>query len=938
MVNGSGGDDTIASTDLAGVADLTNLDLNGQTGNDTFNVTGLPASTTLALTVRGGLHTVADTLQVNALGAAVDNTGVTLTSPGKGPIQYSTIENLQLINASAFGFGGTSGNDAFIVSRASATQNAVSLNGAPPILVATGVPISINSLAGSDTTTIQETAFGLPDFGSGSAIGSHTNSAMTASGRGPANVGLHFTGGGNTNDTLRFNFTNPHDVAYYSDTADTANSGVVNILGGLTASFAGLAPVIFAGAGGSLTVDASANPGLSIMSVFDDVADLAGVGGNRIVGDNFFETAFYRGFNNLTVRSGPGLDALTLFSLDPATTETNYVLDGDDLLSTDNNSDLITLLELPAGATASLLGGAGDDAFFIGGISLDPILGNVSVQGEAGTDGLFLSDFNDTSSNSYVITNTQIVRSGLPITYDATLESVGISGSAFGNTFQFNSTAINTVYSVGSGAGNDTIQIGPTLNDIDGRIQINPEAGVDTLNVSDVGDVAGDSYALTLNAGQSELTFGDGADPIDIIYNFSGTQDLENLNLTLSNGGNTVVLNDTTATTTTSLSTGNGNDTVTIAGSNLVGNNLLSTNDGIDQVNLNIATNLSASLSIDAGLAAGISNQRDQISIQDALAGRALTFNYENAPLGTMLVGGLTQNLNLLGFENVVYSGTNATATVEGTSGTDDITVASQASAASVFLNGNPWDGPTDGAFAAALPGVAGGSTGPDLLIRGLNTFSNLDVRGGGGVDDQVYVYASSEADLVDPANAAQPVFRSVGYANGVMIPGQGIGNAYDFITVSDTNVFLSSIVAGNLVGITLPVPSEFAQSTPTTKGMIVNAGFEAVAAANGIADFINATLSSIFGIQVNGGDPLISNAPNGDLLQIFTPSTAQFIATSSPMLPSIARRSLVLLPHRSNGPWSHQATEWYKFLVTTTIQLSTSQTITSSLAKMSTH
>src|SRR5262245_29476709 len=70
----------------------------------------------------------------------------------------------------------------------------------------------------------------------GGALGRHTNAPFQASGRAPANIPLHFDGGGGSN-ALRRDFTPSQDVAYFSDDFDTANSGVVNVAGAFTLSF-----------------------------------------------------------------------------------------------------------------------------------------------------------------------------------------------------------------------------------------------------------------------------------------------------------------------------------------------------------------------------------------------------------------------------------------------------------------------------------------------------------------------------------------------------------------------------------------------------------------------------------------------------------------------------------------------------------------------------
>ena len=65
-------------------------------------------------------------------------------------------------------------------------------------------------------------------------------------------------------------------------------------------------------------------------------------------------------------------------------------------------------------------------------------------------------------------------------------------------------------------------------------MNLNTGLGTDTLNISDFGDNAADTYTLNFNAGTgaTELAFADGDDAIDIIYDANGTSgQLENFNL-----------------------------------------------------------------------------------------------------------------------------------------------------------------------------------------------------------------------------------------------------------------------------------------------------------------------------------------------------------------------------------------------------------------------
>src|SRR5262249_48925553 len=108
---------------------------------------------------------------------------------------------------------------------------------------------------------------------------------------------------------------------------------------------------------------------------------------------------------------------------------------------------------------------------------------------------------------------------------------------------------------------------------------------------------------------------------------------------------------------------------------------------------------------------------------------------------------------------------------------------------------GAGWEGPPAN-FFTTLPGVAGGSFGPDIRVNNINPATVLQVFGGGtaGAGDQLYVDAPSEQPVTDPVTAASTFntdplgLNALGTPNnvpGVIVPGFGVGNAFDDIGVN---------------------------------------------------------------------------------------------------------------------------------------------------------
>ncbi|MDA1048948.1 MAG: hypothetical protein O3C40_00510, partial [Planctomycetota bacterium] len=460
---------------------------------------------------------------------------------------------------------------------------------------------------------------------------------------------------------------------------------------------------------------------------------------------------------------------------------------------------------------------------------------------------------------------------------------------------------------------------------IDGTLNINTGLGTDSLTVSDFGDAAGvgqttgaddgaDTYGLTdlgtTPGGSTELTFVDGASTVDIRYDANGTAgQLENFTLIGSNAltaDNTYNIFATSATTSNTIS--DGDATVTGAGNNgtfeIDANQLqagaANTFNGFDgndtfNVDYNNASATGGTFVISGGANdTPLSDNRDLININNIVGARNTTFTYQ-AGAGEVDVTGLGTTLDADTVEQVNYNAdaaNNDDVTVNGRANTtDDLTVAPiTANRALVFLDGDPWDGPNEGDLFDQFPGVAGGSNGPDIDLNGVSP-TTLTVRGhdGTGVnneDDQLYVYAPSQADLTDTTNT--PTLDPFGFGVGVIIPGSdnfaGFNSAFDSLTISDTQVAIINDrlnTALALLPVNLVPTAGFVQTNPLDPGLIVSTGFEPTPTVDtdNRADIAAPTTSQNFYIQVNGGrpfDPGDVTAPVGDRIILNYPNGVQ--------------------------------------------------------------
>lgn len=154
---------------------------------------------------------------------------------------------------------------------------------------------------------------------------------------------------------------------------------------------------------------------------------------------------------------------------------------------------------------------------------------------------------------------------------------------------------------------------------------------------------------------------------------------------------------------------------------------------------------------------------------------------------------------------------------------------------------------------------------------------------------------------MIDTAEQAASV-DPFGFGAGVIVPGFGVGNAFDNIAVTNTATastvaIFNTGAAVNLVTVNVPVAADFQQTTPplgdvNEAGLIVNAGFETGLRPTPddlIADNITANISPLFYTRVNGGDPTLTLDPATGILAATnsTSPPSRATSTSSAITPS---------------------------------------------------
>jgi hypothetical protein len=254
------------------------------------------------------------------------------------------------------------------------------------------------------------------------------------------------------------------------------------------------------------------------------------------------------------------------------------------LLGSDQNSSYHVAF-LPAGITASVTAGSGDDSFTVANGDIEDNLdSNVAVHGGGGDDALVINDTTDgVNADTYELSEFQLTKA--PAGANRTIEFSGmqslvIDGSNQNSTWNVLSVNSGMPVTLNGGTGNETFNVAEDDldSDIDSNMTINGGDGDDTINFDDSGDAAGnDNYTV------GQLTFS--KDVRDFRYN-----GIEAINLTGSPQADTFTLNGSPGNTLITLESGQGNDTFNLGNGDLgtvLTGFVLRGQGGTDAVNIN---------------------------------------------------------------------------------------------------------------------------------------------------------------------------------------------------------------------------------------------------------------------------------------------------------------------------------------------------------------
>ncbi|WP_428940356.1 beta strand repeat-containing protein [Fontivita pretiosa] len=429
------------------------------------------------------------------------------------------------------------------------------------------------------------------------------------------NLGSNFTANGDTGtDTLVFNDQSDGsggDDYTITSTTFTKNASVINrvitygtfesmIINGSpfasTYDINSLSSTLTSG----LTINAgAANDTITVGGTSGDIDSL--VNASVIVhGNGGIDTIH---FNDVTDDASVD-DSYTLTSIgfDKSSTSETFGFDTvENVILTaglaDNAIDVLSMSAVtsPDLDTLVINGNDGNDAINFSNGDLDDSLAFVAitVNGQAGTDSLYLNDStDDTGADSYTLSSTTFDKNsaGVDLITYGTVESLTLDASGFNNVINLNTLSVPAT--VRGNGGNDTINIasGDVDNNILANVSVSGGAGTDAMVFDDTTDGATqDDWSITSTAIIKNFA-------VNRTFNYSA---LEGITINASAQANNYEIGSTLPATPVVINGGAGNESFNVGtpGDDVGGVDgalTLNGNGGTDTLNYNDSANAAA--------------------------------------------------------------------------------------------------------------------------------------------------------------------------------------------------------------------------------------------------------------------------------------------------------------------------------------------------------
>lgn len=441
-----------------------------------------------------------------------------------------------------------------------------------------------------------------------------------------------------------------------------------------------------------------------------------------------------------------------------------------------DGDDTIEVRTLSANEPVTVNAGTGDDdiTIAIGDFNTN-LLSDVTVNGDAGSDSIWVNDLTDGAGDDvYTITNTTFAKPGRTLTF-AGIQRLDIDGSDNNDVYNIESFNGDSLIVDGQD-GNDVFNIAQPSGDMDALSATSTllgGLGDDTLNLFDQNDTLNDSYLFDDDIGPDFLNFtktGGG---------FGGMLQSSMNNLLLeANGASNLITIEEFFPTSATINANGGNDTFDVGNGDIdlfLASNLLVLNGGTgtDQLILDdtadagndthlfdrqgtlgayikVGDNAQVQFTSLDGVTLNTSSATNLIQVDGLPAGADLLIN-GNLGQDTALIGGgdidtnLQADVDFEGFINgkVIFNDTTDgpgvdVYTLDGGTLTKGARTITFGNVNEVTLDASPNSDTInlDGSFGYAL--TVQGNNGDDNIIFGDGSLAFMDdatIFGGGGAD-----------------------------------------------------------------------------------------------------------------------------------------------------------------------------------------------------------
>jgi hypothetical protein len=487
-------------------------------------------------------------------------------------------------------------------------------------------------------------------------------------------------------------------------------------------------------------------------------------------------TIYGAGSDTLTVydQNDPFNDTYTLTASTLTRTASAVITDfGMSAATLDGGTGAETYNVNSTGAPLTLNAGIGNDTVQLGTGNLDALVSHVTVNGQGGTDSVYLQDQGVSFNDTYAISSTTVTRPFFGgLTYGG-IASLTLNAENGNNVINVGGTAYGTTTYINAGGGNDTIALGQNnLDYLRGPVVVDGQAGSDTVSVQDEGNPFNYAYTITGTV-VTRPSFG------GLTY-----KNAEALNVFGSYGQDTFNMLGSLASTPITLYAGTGNDVVNVG----------STTSSLDAIQGALNLNDQAGTDVlnfnDQAASTGHVYTLNGGSLARSGAATVTFGSFERVNLTASshddslvlqgLPAGVTMNLDMGAGLNAVYGpNTSNTWVINGYS-----SVAPYGEGRAV-LNG-----------VCTINGIVGlaGGTGPDRFEFIPGGFIPSVINGGGGGDTLDYSQWSAGVNV----NLGAYGNGTYGYATAV---GSSVNNIQNVIGSPYNDVLTGNVYGNVLVG-----------------------------------------------------------------------------------------------------------------------------------------